>query len=173
MITIYKITSPSGRVYIGQTKNFYKRKQTYKRLHCKTQYLLYNSLKKYGWEAHIMEKLSRVKENEADESEKMYIELYKTYYKDGRGMNLTRGGYNTQSEETKKKISIALLGSKNVMSKKLYQYNLDSSFIKEWSCMRDITRELGYVTTWLSKATKNNKIAYGFKWSYEPLHEQL
>ena len=49
---IYKITSPSGRIYIGQAKNLRKRLNSYKGLHCKGQTKLYNSLKKYGWENH-------------------------------------------------------------------------------------------------------------------------
>lgn len=65
------------------------------------------------------------------------------------------------------------MGNKHGKAKKLYQYTMENQFVREWGCMRDITRELGYVTTWLSKATKNNKIAYGYKWSYTPLHEQL
>ena len=170
MTTIYKIINASGREYIGQTKNFYKRKQSYKKAYCKTQYLLYNSILKYGWENHIIEKIIRVKDEDANNAEIKYISLYKTYYEDGNGMNLTLGGHSHHSVETRKKLSEAILGAKNVRAKKLYQYNIDGSFIKEWPCMKDITRALGYTTPWLSKATKNNKIAYGYKWSYTPLH---
>lgn len=40
---IYKITSPSGRIYIGSSKNIRRRFYSYKNLHCKDQPKLYNS----------------------------------------------------------------------------------------------------------------------------------
>lgn len=55
MIGIYKITNPNGKIYIGQSTNIDKRFYRYKRLECKGQIKLYNSLKKYGWDAHIIE----------------------------------------------------------------------------------------------------------------------
>ena len=55
VIGIYKITSPSGRVYIGQTVDFVKRKSHYKKLKRNHQIILYNSIKKYGWESHTLE----------------------------------------------------------------------------------------------------------------------
>lgn len=48
---IYKITSPTNRIYIGQSINIQKRIWSYISNHgAKTQYKLHNSLKKYGWE---------------------------------------------------------------------------------------------------------------------------
>lgn len=52
---IYKITSPSGKIYIGQSTNIEKRISRYKTLSCKKQVKLYNSLKKYGWDLHLFE----------------------------------------------------------------------------------------------------------------------
>jgi len=47
MVGIYKITSPSGKIYIGQSINIEKTwKYRYKNLNaCKRQTILYNSLK--------------------------------------------------------------------------------------------------------------------------------
>jgi predicted acyltransferase (DUF342 family) len=50
MVGIYKIISPSGKIYIGQTSNWIKRVKKYSRVDCKGQVKLYNSLKKYGFE---------------------------------------------------------------------------------------------------------------------------
>lgn len=173
MITIYKITNPKGKIYIGQTKDYRKRLNLYRILHCKSQQKLYNSLKKYGFNNHQFEIIEEVSNNISDEREKYWINYFQCYWKDkNKGLNLNRGGNRPKhTQETKNKISKSLFGKGR--SKKLYQYDLNMNFIKEWQCMKDITRELGYVTTWLSKATKNNKIAYGYKWSYIPLHEQL
>lgn len=171
MITIYKITNPRGKVYIGQTINYTKRINHYRILNCKTQYKLYNSLKKYGFNNHVFEVIEQVSKCNSDEREQHWINHYQCYWKDlNKGLNLNRGGYRPkQTQETKDKISKAIMSSNNIRAKKLYQYNIDGSFVKEWDCMRDIQRELGYVTTWLSKAAKNNKIAYRFKWSYTSL----
>jgi predicted GIY-YIG superfamily endonuclease len=46
---IYKITSPSEKVYIGQSRNIQRRVKNYKRIDCKQQTILYNSINKYGW----------------------------------------------------------------------------------------------------------------------------
>ena len=52
---IYKITSPSNKIYIGQTVNIIKRKSYYKKGDCKAQPKLYSSFKKYGWDNHLFE----------------------------------------------------------------------------------------------------------------------
>ncbi len=49
---IYKITSPSKRVYIGQSLNILLRFSYYKRMSCVKQTKLYRSLKKHGVEKH-------------------------------------------------------------------------------------------------------------------------
>jgi group I intron endonuclease len=50
MVGIYKITNPKGKIYIGQSVDIEKRKYYYQALHCKKQTMLYNSIKKYGWD---------------------------------------------------------------------------------------------------------------------------
>lgn len=118
---IYKITSPSNKIYIGQTKNMYKRMQKYK-YKCFDQPRIYNSLKKYGWENHIFDIIEICNKSELNEREKYYIHLYDTFNTD-HGMNLTDGGDSKvftlesiekirqsklgvkRSEETRRKIS--------------------------------------------------------------------
>lgn len=176
MITIYKITSPTGRIYIGQTKDYKKRMNLYKILHCRTQYRLHNSLKKYGFNNHICEVVEEVDNIMADSREQYWISYFKCYWKDeNKGLNLNRGGNRPKhTEETKRKLSIMFSGSKHGKAKKLYQYTLTGQLVKEWACMRDIQRALNYNTTCLSRAAKNNIASYGYKWHYQPLpHEQL
>jgi group I intron endonuclease len=55
--TVYKITSPTGRVYIGQTFDMNRRYQAYSKLRCKTQTRLYASLLKHGFDEHNIEVL--------------------------------------------------------------------------------------------------------------------
>jgi hypothetical protein len=55
IIGIYKITSPSNKIYIGQSNNIlYRWKYCYKKLNCKSQRHLYNSLMKYGFDNHVI-----------------------------------------------------------------------------------------------------------------------
>ena len=78
---IYKITSPSGRIYIGQSKDIEKRFSHYKRYKCKSQNFLYNSFKKYKVKNHLFEILAELPEDieqeVIDNYEIVYISLYK------------------------------------------------------------------------------------------------
>ena len=125
---IYKITSPSGRVYIGKTTNFKKRKQSYERVG-KDQPLIYNSINKYGIENHTFEIIDEFKGDVwySDGKEMFWIRSYmcnhwkwaNSEYKYDKGMNSTDGGggivgnhapkYGLRGiplkEETKRKLS--------------------------------------------------------------------
>ncbi len=102
---IYKITSPSNRVYVGQSQDIYKRIKTYKSSLAKYQTKLYNSFRKYGFENHIFE-IIMVCERE-------YLNFYeKQFIKDlnccdqKKGLNSMTGGDATQmTKELRKKIS--------------------------------------------------------------------
>ena len=110
IIGIYKITSPSGKIYIGQSINIEKRWfKNYKNLNCRGQVKLYNSLKKYNPENHIFKVLEECSEDQLLERETYWKEYFKVLETpslccriDGRGGKL--------SEETKNKISISGLG---------------------------------------------------------------
>ena len=108
---IYKITSPSGRVYIGQSINIERRFRYYKGIACKEQIKIYNSLLKYGVDAHIFEVLELCETEELNNRERHYQDLYDSV---ANGLNLLyvksehfNGGH---SEESKKKISDSLKG---------------------------------------------------------------
>jgi len=107
---IYKITSPTKNIYIGQSININSRFKDYCTLNCKAQSRLYNSLKKYGAKNHKFEILCECKRDELNDLEIYYIELYQCFNSEF-GMNLQYGGNNhTFSDETKNKISLALRG---------------------------------------------------------------
>jgi len=118
MAIIYKITSPSGRIYIGQTIDWVRRQSNYKRLNCKSQTKLYNSLKKYGWDNHKKEIIKQCSVENLGKEEK----YYKTYYNSiQEGLNIRydeeRGG--KLSKDTCKKISEALKGKPKTESHKI------------------------------------------------------
>ena len=76
---IYKITSPSGKVYIGQSSNV-ERRMTEHKYRSKTKNLkLYSSIRKYGLENHNIEILF-LSDNEYEKNrmESIYIRYYDT-----------------------------------------------------------------------------------------------
>ena len=105
MIGIYKITNPKGAVYIGQSYNIFYRFSQYKRLNCKPQRKLYNSLNKYGYENHTFEIIETCYEN-LNVRERYYQDLYNVISKNGLNCRLTKlnDKSGTLSNETKKKI---------------------------------------------------------------------
>jgi group I intron endonuclease len=115
MIGIYKITSPTKRVYIGQSTNIEKRFLAYKKINCKKQTMLYNSLKKHGVDKHKFEVLCECEVNELNEKERYYQDLYCVLGKGGLNCRLTassdRSGFF--SEEVKLKMSLSQTGKKN------------------------------------------------------------
>ena len=130
MCVIYKITSPTGRVYIGQTINFKKRLSQYKNIECKNQKFLYNSLIKHGFENHSIEILEETKTDKLNELEIYYILLYKSNFSknpENRGLNLSDGGNDIryinvgrkQSQSTIDKRIKALTGKKRTNEVKL------------------------------------------------------
>lgn len=77
MIGIYKITNPNNKIYIGQSLNIENRWNRYKKLQCKGQRKLFNSLKKYGWDKHNAEVIELCLENELLKRETYWKEYYK------------------------------------------------------------------------------------------------
>lgn len=114
MAVIYKITSPKKRVYIGQTIDWKTRLQKYKRMECKNQRKLYNSLNKYGIESHKFEIIHESSEDQLNELERYYQDLYSTTTRHGLNIRLTKSKDRSGkfSEESKKKMSEAKKGKK-------------------------------------------------------------
>jgi len=98
MGVIYKITSPTGRIYIGQTKNLKKRVSCYRHAYNKNKFSnghnkLYNSLKKYGFDNHFFEIIDEVEDELLLEREKYWIRELDTYcFENPKHLNMSRGG---------------------------------------------------------------------------------
>ena len=137
LVGIYKITSPSNKVYIGQSVDILKRKASYKRQDCVNQPRLHKSLLKYGFDSHSFDILCLCDKCELNEKEKSYILEYDSFL---NGLNLTSGGdsCNVRSDETKIKMSIAQKGNikckgykHSEESKKLMSENRKGKIISE------------------------------------------
>lgn len=84
---IYKITSPTGKVYIGQALNIRHRLKRYFRLECKRQYKLYNSFIKYGVENHKFEVIEECEVDNLFCRERYWQDEFDVLSE--KGMNLT------------------------------------------------------------------------------------
>lgn len=126
-IGIYKITSPTGKVYIGQTIDYHKRIGQYSRLGCKSQSALFNSLTKHGYWSHSVELIEACDVSELNERERFYQDKYKCVGPKGLNCRATKStdksGFLSEqtkvkmkarvfSEETRAKISKACKGRK-------------------------------------------------------------
>lgn len=114
-IGIYKITSPSNKVYIGQSRNIERRRKEYSQKGCPKQRKLFSSLVKYGWDTHKFEVLMNVSENVPqnifDDIEQAYMDFYRN--SGYELMNIKEGGSNgPHSEETRKRMSLKKIGRK-------------------------------------------------------------
>jgi hypothetical protein len=112
MICVYKITSPSKRVYIGSTNNFNKRISRYKNLDCKEQVRLYNSFLKYGVDKHKFEIVCECNLNDLRQKEAYYGNLFNCLGKYGLNCKIPKHGenYRCVSEETRERNRIASTG---------------------------------------------------------------
>jgi group I intron endonuclease len=119
MIGIYKIVSPSGRVYIGQSKDIERRFIEYNKLKCKKQRKLYSSFMKYGVDKHIFYILEECSIDELNIVERKWQDYYNVTSKNGLNLCLV----NTEEKKRvfnkegidimKKKLSVLLSGENN------------------------------------------------------------
>lgn len=112
MIGIYKITSPSGKIYIGQSVDIEKRFSAYRRLsNCSEQHKLYRSFLKYGVEFHIFEVLEECVLEKLNQQERYWQDFYNAV---AEGLNCMLTGIDgrigSHSQETIEKMRIAAKG---------------------------------------------------------------
>ena len=106
MIGIYKITSPTGKIYIGQSWDIQKRKSGYKNLKCSGQKKLYHSLSYHGWDKHTFEVIHELPSDISQMTLDSYEVLYWNCYIDCNidMLNLKEPGYGGRHLEESKKI---------------------------------------------------------------------
>lgn len=108
MGVIYKITSPSGRLYVGQTaQTVEERIIQHKSVRKDIKFsAIQRSVRKYGWDAHIFEIIENdVLDKMLDDREIFWIKELNTFVLDNPkgGLNLTRGGKHRMPWKMNKK----------------------------------------------------------------------
>ncbi len=91
---IYKITSPTNKIYIGKTTRLNDRISSYRTSNgISEQKMIFSSIKKHGWENHKFEVIDEAPVDKLSDLEIHYIQQYNSFhYKNPDGMNLTLGG---------------------------------------------------------------------------------
>jgi group I intron endonuclease len=102
IICVYKITSPSGKNYIGSSVNYKRRLTQYKGTGAKTQTILYNSFAKHGFDNHVFEIVELCTKENVLEREYYYGSLYKVLGEKGLNCKLPKFGdkYQNTRQET-------------------------------------------------------------------------
>lgn len=181
---IYKHTSPSGGVYIGQTKHSIEHRSgiTGSQYLAKSnghyrQTAFAKAIIKYGWENFSHEIL--YKDLSKEEANLKEIELIAKYKAGGKCYNIAKGGEGNSNVGEKNYFyqnpTYAFLGhhhseeTKEILSKKrskpILQFTLDGEFIKEWSSSLEAAEALGVDASNIRQVTcGNTKSAYGFQW---------
>lgn len=110
---IYKITSPSGKVYIGQSWEINERFGNYRRGESRRQTILFRSFTKYGVDAHAFEVIYPLP-FDAEQSEMDFWEQFHLDWFRAQGvllLNCREGGSRGKlSEESKRRVSESLKG---------------------------------------------------------------
>lgn len=135
-VGIYKITSPSNRIYIGQSINIEKRYKIYKGNYDNSQPKLYRSFQKYEFNNHTFEIIEECPESYLDELETWW-KLFYNSVEDGLNCGYWDGGGGPMSNEIKCKISKAKKGHI------CYQDNKRGEKISQKLMGRKITWERG------------------------------
>jgi len=106
MIGIYKITSPSKKIYVGQSKDIAFRWGDYRALRCKQQPRLFRSFNRYGVTNHIFEVLEECNVEDLNRRERYWQDRYKVLGRNGLNcvLQCTSDSKKEVSVETKAKI---------------------------------------------------------------------
>lgn len=89
----------NGKKYIGKTVQPFNNRiaqHKYKSEKCENTNILYNAIRKYGWENFKWEIIDcAYNDEELSNKETEYIKRYNTFYKSNKGYNMTLGGEGT------------------------------------------------------------------------------
>lgn len=164
-IGIYKITSPTGRIYIGQSINLKNREKQHKNINeSKKQIKLYRSFNKYGIINHKFEIIEYCKLEELDNKEIYWGNFYDVL---NHGLNCKLGkGRGLVSNDLKEKMKIS---NKRKKIKPVLQYDLHGNFIKKWDAIKDAEDYLKTEnhTNISACCLGKQKSAWGYIWKYQ------
>ena len=177
----------NGKIYIGQTtRSVEERLEEHRRK--KRCIGIYNAIKKYGWK-NFEKDWYECPNEDLNFDEELLVQEMETLTPNGYNLMEGGGSCGKRSKKTKQRMREARLGTKNPMygiigekspmygttgeksprSKRVYQYDLDGTFIDSFGSCREAGRQLKKDKSSIGKCASGNtrrKTAYNFKWSY-------
>lgn len=167
--TIYLLTNRvNGRQYVGQTKFTAAARWAQHRHLAKRKggcVLLNRAINKYGSDAFDVQTLLECDEDEVDDLESMFIDLYDTV--GNRGYNIQRGGrHSTHSAHTRTKMS--KWRKQNGLAVAVSQWTLDGQHVRDYESCTDATSALKKKrgNSNISAVVKGHaKSAFGYMWT--------
>jgi len=110
---IYRVTSPSGKSYIGQTKRSFEKRWS-EHISCPGScILLENAIKKYGMDKMALEILVEVSDHLLDDYEHRFIAMYATIEPNGYNIRSGGGAFSSHSEASRMRMRESKMGEKN------------------------------------------------------------
>lgn len=154
---IYKITSPSNKIYIGQAVNIYPRYMKYKNLDCIGQPRLYRSIVKHGFDSHVFEVIEECIFEDLNIRERYWQDFYNVLNEKGLNCVLTKTEEKkmVKSEETLKKMSEAMSGERHFLFGKKHSEETRQKMSKSQKEKSPISEETRLK---MSKAQKGKKM---------------
>lgn len=184
---IYKITSPSNRIYIGKTKDLVSRMSKYRTYNVPYQTILRSSFNKYGFPNHKVEVIDQFESDSdfASGKEMFWIRSFMcnvNKYPQQLGLNLTDGGEGTpgsiRTSEARKKMSdskkskLLTLTEAQIINKRVCRaviaHDLLGNYIGDFFCIRKAAKELKISTATISNYLHGRtKRPYRFIFKYK------
>jgi predicted GIY-YIG superfamily endonuclease len=138
---IYKLSNlVNGKVYVGLTTNLSKRFKSYlyHGINGRGQMAIHRAIKKYGFDKFDFLIIEEVSLKNLAKRETYWIKFFKSNEKE-YGYNLTDGGENFK--KNKECIKNHIKSAKN--KKKVFLYNKEGFFLKEFESINNCAKELG------------------------------
>lgn len=98
---IYKLTSPSGKCYIGRTNNFFKRMAAHlNRSKSAENFPLYNAVRKYEWD-NFTKEIIDIADNEQDAKQKEFywIKFFNSFKEGYNAVESAEGGHTWEGKK--------------------------------------------------------------------------
>ena len=139
--------------------------------------ILQRAWNKYGENSFIFNILEECDIEKLIEREQYYIDLLKPEYNICKIAGSCLGIKFSAESSLKKSLNSKRKGKfgKDAFDAiKIYQYNLDGTFIKEWDAIKDIERVLGFDSRNIGKFSKDDtKTGYRFIWTRDYRGEKI
>ena len=161
-MNIYKLTSPSHKVYIGQATNVLARWRKHEQnAKANKAGFLYSAIRKYGWDSFDKEVIDHASsKEELNQKEIYWIAFYESQNPE-KGYNMTEGGEGrcggTNSPEHRKRISESTKGRKiSLETRQKISKTLSGKYHRTPETRKKIG-QLAASWVWIKKENEANK----------------